>query len=354
MNSSLRRAFMSGACAATLTLVSPGGARAQAPATPAIWCAGNAFGTDSESSSDPFVAAYQHARQALCAGDASAAVRALTELLPDWRTRYRNDGNHGIDYGRTYFYALLATHDDDGARRFLNEFEGDWKSAQEERQFWGSDWVHSFAGYVADDAQVQRSPDNAAAHKLDPHMTYALADVKASDLPDAIREQQTLANTGSLYDLMLGNLDAQERDWPHAFTAWIAAAGDGPDMPQMEFYTLDRWNVSALEMIYYYRAHAPGSAAPTGTYCGSPHDLATVESLALALPQGSGLDQTYIMDASIAGGVHARVGLQTKGEYFAYFDASGDQWKVLAKAPAGVTFPAPCPGAHFVNHPSGP
>jgi hypothetical protein len=354
MNSRLRRAFLTCACAATLMLGSFGGARAQAPAAPVIWCAGSAFGTDSQSSSDPFVLAYQHSRQALCEGDAGAAARALTELLPDWRTRYRNDGSHGIDYGRTYFYALIATHNDDGARRFLNELEGDWKPAPEERQFWSSDWVHSFSGYVGDDAQVQRSPDNAAQHKLDPHMTYALADLKANDLPDAVREQQTLGGKGSLYDLMLGNLYAQERDWPHAFTAWIGAASDGPDTPAMEFYTLDRWNVSALEMIYYYRAHAPGNAAAAAPFCGSPHDLATVESLALALPQGTSLDQTYIMDASIAGGVHARVGLQTKGEYFAYFDANGDQWTALAKAPAGVTFPAPCPGARFVNHPSGP
>jgi hypothetical protein len=37
----------------------------------------------------------------------------------------------------------------------------------------------------------------------------------------------------------------------------VTAADAGPSQPALEFYVLDRWNISALEMLYYYRMHAP-------------------------------------------------------------------------------------------------
>jgi hypothetical protein len=353
MTASLKPMLLAAGCAASFALF----AAARVPATadapqPIIWCASDLV-SDAQSTSDRYVLSYQAARRALCDGDAAATVRALGAILPDMRSRYKTDGTHWIDYGRTYFYALLATHDDAGARRFLDQFENDWKLAPEERAFWGGDFAHSFAAYVADDAAVPRTPDQAAQHKLDPHLTYALADLGAKDPADATAEVQAVADTGSLYALMLGNLYAQQHDWPHAFAAWIAAAAAGPGSPQMEFYALDRWNVSALEMIYYYRAHAPAQVPAASVFCGSPHDLAVVEQLALGLPQSTGLDATHIVDASIAGGVHARVDVESKGEVALYFDLLGGQWQPVARPAATVAFPNGCPNPRFINRPSG-
>jgi hypothetical protein len=63
--------------------------------------------------------------------------------------------------------------------------------------------------------------------------------------------------SGSLYDLMRGDLYAQQHDWDHAFAYWKTAAEDPTPSPQMEFYVMDQWNEAALDMLYYYRAHAP-------------------------------------------------------------------------------------------------
>jgi hypothetical protein len=106
-------------------------------------------------------------------------------------------------------------------------------------------------------------------------------------------------------------------------------------------------------LIYNYRAHAPAQAPVQTVFCGSPHDLATVEALALALPQSAGLDATHIVDASIAGGAHARVDVESKGEFAAYFDLVNGQWQPIPRAQKSVTFPAGCPNPRFVNHPSG-
>jgi hypothetical protein len=337
MSASLKRMLLAAVFSAWSASFAGGPTTVQADAPgPAIWCAVN-FGSDAESTNDGVVLAYQSARSALCQGDAAATVRAMQAILPDMRTRYKADGTHWIDYGRTYFYALLATHDDAGARRFLDEFENDWKPGPQERAFWNGDFVHSFTGYVAEDSAVH-----------DPHLTYALADIGAKDLTSATGEVQTVAGTGSLYALMLGNLYAEQHDWAHAFAAWIAAAAASASPPTS---ALDRSNISALEMIYNYRAHAPMQAPAPSVFCGSPHDIATVEQETLALPQSAGLDGTHIIDASIVGGAHARVDVESKGQFAAYFELSGGRWQ-SARPSATIAFPKGCLNPSFVNRPS--
>ncbi len=319
---------------------------------PLIWCATDLL-SDTESTPNPTMLAYQRARRELCAGQAAAAVAGFAAIAPTIAKAFQYDGTHGIDFDRTYFYALLAARDDAAARNFLTQVEGNWKPAAEERAFWNAQYAASFAGYVADDSSVFRTPDMADAHKLDRHLNYALADVRAGNVRGAIQEKLADADRGSLYALMLGNLYVQQRDWPEAFAAWIDAAGEGPGVAMPEFYTLDRWNVSALEMLYYYRQHAPPLAPVPTVFCGSPTDLATVEALALKLPQAAGLDASMIMDAAIVGGTHARVDLQTKGQYTAYFTLEGGSWE-RGTQPITVVFPAGCPNPRFVSRPSGP
>jgi hypothetical protein len=233
-----------------------------AGAAPAVWCSTQLV-SDTLTNPNPSVAAYQRAHAELCAGDAKGAAAGLAAILPTMESRYKNDGTTWIDFGRSYVYALIASGNADGARRFLTALEGGaWKPSSAERLFWNESYAGSFAAYIADDTLVQRSPDNQAAHKLDPHLPAALQALRSNRIDDAITNMQAVRDTGSLYALMLGNLYAQKRDWPAAFAAWISAAAAGPDTPAMEFYTLDQWNMSALEMIYYYRAHAgPGTAS---------------------------------------------------------------------------------------------
>ena len=61
----------------------------------------------------------------------------------------------------------------------------------------------------------------------------------------------------------------------------------------------------------------------------------------------------HIMDASIIGGAHAKVDIETKGQLTLYFDLTGNQWQPVANPPAGVTFTSGCANPHFVNHSSG-
>jgi hypothetical protein len=230
-------------------------ARAGAAPSP-VWCA-TALPSDAESGPDPAMSAYRSGRAKLCAGDAGGARMTFEAILPVMKAAYRTDGTHWIDFGRSYFYALLASNHEDDARRFLSYFEDTWKPSSAERLFWNEDYAGSFAAYVADDGRATRSPDRQAEHKLDPHLPAALAAIRAGKLDDAIDDVKADPDSGSLYRLMLGNIYAQERDWPDAFTAWAAAAAAGPGYPQPGWYSLDEWNVSALEMMYYYRAHAP-------------------------------------------------------------------------------------------------
>jgi hypothetical protein len=230
--------------------------RTAAASPPTIWCS-TPLVADSEKDPGVTMAAYQRARRELCAGDFAAARAGFAAILPTMRTGHQTDGTNWIDFGRSYFYALLATGDANGARTFLTSFENTWKATSAERFFWNEDYPDSFAAYVADDGRVLRDPDQQAEHKFNPLLTAALQAVRAGNLDDAIADMKADPDTGSLYSLMLGNLYAQKRTWPQAFTAWVAAAAAGPGFPQPEWYSLDEWNVSALEMIYYYRAHAP-------------------------------------------------------------------------------------------------
>jgi len=246
--------------AVILLLALPAPCEAAATAQPTVWCS-TPFLTDSERDVNPTIAAYQSARRKLCAGDAVDARAGFAAILPTMEKGFTTDGTHWIDYGRSYFYALLASGDDNGARRFLTRLENGWKATSAERLFWSEDYAGSFAAYVADDGRVLRTPDQQDEHKLDPHLPAALQAVRAGKLDDAIADMKADPDEGSLYVLMLGNLYAQKRSWPQAFEAWVGAAAAGPGFPEPEWYSLDEWNISALEMIYYYRAHAPSRTA---------------------------------------------------------------------------------------------
>ena len=88
----------------------------------AIWCSSSLL-SDTVANPNPAVAAYQRVHANLCAGDARDAAAGLTAILPVMESRYKNDGTRWIDFGRTYVYALIASGDANGARRFLTTLE---------------------------------------------------------------------------------------------------------------------------------------------------------------------------------------------------------------------------------------
>jgi hypothetical protein len=192
----------------------------------------------------------------LCAGDYQGARAALAALAPQMMAE-GPDGSHLIDFQRAYFYALIASGDSATARHFLTSFEYGWKPEKADRLYWNGDYLAALAAYIDDDSKVQRMPDNQAQHKLDPNLPIALAMLKANNLDGAITAMKNVHGDDSLYPLMLGNLYAEKRDWSAAFDAWTSAADTGPDMIEMEFSAFDTWNFTAMEMIYYYRAHIP-------------------------------------------------------------------------------------------------
>lgn len=192
----------------------------------------------------------------LCNGDAEGARLILAPMLPAMEQR-KGDGSVWIDYQKLYFYTLLATHHDDEAYRLITDHgPGVPKTtpSPEERAFYGGKYADSFADLVADDRGW--GAGDPGTHVLSPHLPAALAKVRSGDIPGAIEEMSTV-ESGSLYDLMRGDLYAQQHDWDHAFSYWKTAAEDPTPSPQMEFYVMDQWNEAALDMMYYYRAHVP-------------------------------------------------------------------------------------------------
>jgi hypothetical protein len=322
-----------------------------------VWCsAAQASDLESAPPNVEWLANYQHAHQALCAGDAATARAGFSAMLAFMNKYEVTDGSAYIDYARSYFYSLLAAHDDQGARSFLTTWEaGKWKAGQGERLFWNEDYTDSFAALVAQDGNVYRNPDQRAAHTIDPHLLYALHAVRFGELDDAAREMQAVTDTADLYLLMLGDIYAQERHWPQAFTTWVAAADIPPSFAEPGWVSMQHWNYSALEMMYYYRAHAPAYAAAPQFSCGSPTDLVAVDSLALKLPETTGLAASRIMD-SVVSGPYARVDVETKGVFAAYFQFSGGAWMPVAQSDVKATLPNPelCRNPQFVNQPSGP
>jgi hypothetical protein len=195
---------------------------------------------------------------ALCRGDAETAVSVLRHAAPDF--------GGGEQFGtfqrsRWLFFALIAAHRDDEALGVLKAVDPSWKAGPAERAFFDGDYAHSYALYVAQDGSYPRDPDHQDAHKLDPHLPAALAKVKSGDIAGAVAEDAKSASGGSLYSLMSGDLYAANRDWKGAFRKWVEASMVWSDEEMYAAggigWPVEDWNIDALAMIYYYRAHAP-------------------------------------------------------------------------------------------------
>jgi hypothetical protein len=359
----LRLQVRAAACVAVfaisgLPLASASAADGDAAAPDSLWCVALA----EKAAENELAGQIVRADHELCAGRAAAAADILTKILQPVLNTHEL-GFAWFDFHALYLYALIASNRADAAARYLRTDIDATQRDPAERAFFDGKYADSFAAYLAEDDQLVRSPDQRDAHKLSPYLQNAAADLRAGELPDAIAEDLADGEDASLYLLMKGDLFAQARRWPEAFSAWVAAASRGSDAPGMEIVSTDQWNADALDMIYYYRAHAPAHEAADPFTC----DLAKVESLALRQPAAAGLDASRIMDAATRSDpapghstLYARVDLESKGSQAMYFGLEPPStWTVLNAAPSNVVFPNArfpnhCQNASFVNHPSGP
>jgi hypothetical protein len=199
--------------------------------------------------------AYGKSEDDLCHGRYGAAQVGFAAIVPVWIKR-QSDGRWWLDTARGYFYSLIAAGDYAKARTFLTSLEtaNNWKAHKGDRLFWHGDARSAFAAYAAEAGTLDGMPGGDRSTIIDDA-------VKASDMDAAIAILQKPSgatgpsDVGSLQLLMLGDAYETQRRWHDAFATWVRAADSGHAVA--EFDTFDSWNLSALEMIYYYRAHQP-------------------------------------------------------------------------------------------------
>ena len=221
-----------------------------------VWCS---LRTLIPSPVNPSEVTYNRAERDLCGAQYARARVEFASIVP-YASKYDViNGSEWIDVARGYFYALVASGDYEPARRFLTSLETNqrWQLHASDRLFWEGSPRAAFAAYATearalfvDDSTVgDRNVLNAAQAMSGGNIDAAIADLQnpVSDCGSC--------TINSLQLLMLGNAYEVQRRWPQAFATWVAAANAGHIVP--EYDTLDEWNLSALEMLYYYRIHQP-------------------------------------------------------------------------------------------------
>ena len=222
--------------------------------TQTFWCTPEDFGpfdaTEPNVNQKMLVAS--RASKELCNGNYAAAMTDYRKAMPGPGTG--KSGSEQVVFNRAYVFAQTFGGNPDAARTTLPS------PSPELRAFFAGDSCTSIKGYAADDAQVWRTPDSQDEYKKsgpDPHLAAAAKAVCAGDLSGGLAQLSSLRNVHSLYDLMVGDLYAAQRNWQAAAAEWRSAASEYPDVPMMEFIYADHWQGEALWMIYYYRAHMP-------------------------------------------------------------------------------------------------
>lgn len=202
----------------------------------------------------------EKAEESLCNGQFRQANDQFATVLAYWR-EHQYDAGWWIDTARGYFYSLIAEGDDAKARNFLSGLEAEqtpkWQPREGDRLFWSGDPKAAFQKYATEVGDLSNLPDSAAVPAK--NVSDAAQATGAWDSVVAILSRPAdsagASTITSLQLLMLGNALEVERDWLPAFSAWVRAANNGHQVP--EFDSFDDWNLSALEMIYFYRAHIP-------------------------------------------------------------------------------------------------
>lgn len=195
-----------------------------------------------------------------CAGRYADAVDAYIDVLPYWRA-HQTDGKNWLIAARGYFVSLLALGRIADAQHFLASLGGgDAHLSQGDRLFIEGKLKEAFAWF----AGHADSSEGGPGEPPDTTITDAATAMQGGDLGAALEALQRKSSASgsssnsSEQKLMLGDFYAAKHQWNDAFAAWSAAANSGHAVP--DFDTFDLYNLSALEMIYYFRGHIPESA----------------------------------------------------------------------------------------------
>jgi hypothetical protein len=225
------------------------------PPASTVWCAGAAEKTLQPVNDQQ--ATFGKAWAALCQGKFAAARDAFASII-SYRVWF-SDGSWGIDTQRGYFYSLMATGDDLKARHFLTSVEESqdpkWQAHEADHLFWSGNVPAAFAAYAKEAGGLEGPPDSGRDQNID-DAARSTADMNAVIAILSKPSGATGGSTvGSLQLLLLGNAYETQKRWPEAFATWVRAASNGHQVPEYDF--LDEWNLSAMEMIYYYHPHLP-------------------------------------------------------------------------------------------------
>jgi hypothetical protein len=206
------------------------------------------------------------AERNLCNGQFMLARTQFASIVP---VVFKNYDSGWFNIARGYFYSLIASNDNARARNFLTRLEtydGPWQPPISDRLIWSNNPKAAFAAYATEatneNSKLPDPPVKGLMNVRNAAQAMSAGDVEGAiaDLQDPKLFQQPSYGCGpctvySLQLLMLGNAYEVQRRWPEAFATWVRAADFGHAVPEYDFF--DNWNFSALEMIYYYRAHKP-------------------------------------------------------------------------------------------------
>jgi hypothetical protein len=233
----------------------------ETPVSTIVWC--SPYSLQAAGSFAP-AKTVETAEKLLCDGQFRQANDQFAAILPYFRQHQSVQACYWMDNARGYFYSLIAIGAELRARNFLTALEVEqtpkWQPAEGDRLFWDGSPQAAFRKYATEMGDLsQMAPDSAAVPAK--NITDAAQAGGAWETVVAILSRPAdsagVSPISSLQLLMLGNAFAIERDWLHAFSAWVQAANSEPQI--MECDGFQDWNLSALEMIYYYRAHIPQS-----------------------------------------------------------------------------------------------
>jgi len=238
-----------------LALVPTAACAYEIPPASTVWCSGAAEKTLQPVNDQQ--ATFGNAWAALCQGKFTAARDAFASII-SYRV-WMSDGSWGIDTQRGYYYSLIASGDALKARHVLTSVEAQqdpkWQAHEADHLFWSGDMPAAFAAYAKEAGGLEGPQDSGR----DPYIDAAARSTGDMNAVIAILSKPSGATGGSTVNslelLMLGNAYETQRRWPEAFATWARAASSGHAVPEYDF--LDEWNLSAMEMIYYYRAHLP-------------------------------------------------------------------------------------------------
>ena len=186
-------------------------------------------------------------------GQARHAARMFANAMPYWEKHVAAAGTGWADAQRGLVIASVYARDDAAAARGLNGIVARQHEPAGDALVFAGRWNDALAAYVDETAQ-EPSADSA-----DPVAARGAAVARSGDLRGAIAvwsagsSASGPANVTDEITALIGIARARLGDWSGAERSWLDATRIGRAVP--EWQGLWNGNVTALAMLYHYRAH---------------------------------------------------------------------------------------------------